>query len=215
MECKSKNFEISYLKCLPFEAQRDHCYQHLGYYPFVCQFGSESEGQICGQKLITAKSCENHLIYDHKYCLNGSKDIFDVLSSYFDYNKIEKIDELINSRLNSKTNINISAVSTDSEVPNRSLPIIASNERFDCISISGLSDGHSLEFIVDSDEEFNNSFHYTTEEFVKSYQKKKRLEPIQEHNYMVRSDSTDEHRSEHNLDYIPIPSIHKCLKTCN
>ena len=206
LDCKSKNFEISYLKCLSFEAQRDHCYQHLDYYPFVCQFESQSDGHMCGQRLITYNSCEKHLIYDHKYCLNGAKDIFDVLSSHFDYNPIEKIDELINTRLNSKNNIN--ALSTGS--PKKSLPSIASLERNDCASTSGLSNGYRLEFIDNSDEEFSHSFHYTTEEIVKSYHKKNRLEAIPDHNYM-RSNSLDDSFVD-NLEYIPLPGIDRYFK---
>ena len=103
MNCSTKKFQILDIKCETYDIQRQHCYQHLNYYPFVCTYKpNESSHRFCGQKFFTFKSCELHLKFEHNFNLDENKDNCLLLTKYFDFNSIEKIEDLINTRLNSK-----------------------------------------------------------------------------------------------------------------
>ncbi|CAG2115092.1 unnamed protein product, partial [Medioppia subpectinata] len=99
----TKRFLVSHLRGEPLPVQREHCYGHLNYYPFTCQFNGHSGDwpTACGQRFITFDSCVEHLRGDH-FCRVTDDDMYEVVSDYFEFNELRQLDELINNHLNNK-----------------------------------------------------------------------------------------------------------------
>ncbi len=105
LKCISKDFKISYLREENIEEKRRHCYKHLNYYPFICQFvlkTTESEDiKTCDQKFFSFTSLTYHLRFEHKL-IDSNFSLNDRMSPYFDCFKIAQIDHMIENCLISK-----------------------------------------------------------------------------------------------------------------
>lgn len=105
MDCATKSFEISYLKCYDLEDQRHHCYTHLNYYPFICRIRGDIPAAIdlsCDRRMYLLSDCLKHLESVHKFCLTAFDNTTDLCAKHFDLKTVDKVEELIGERLSSK-----------------------------------------------------------------------------------------------------------------
>ncbi|XP_054158495.1 uncharacterized protein LOC128956807 [Oppia nitens] len=113
----STAFKISELIDEPFDVRRHHCYQHLSYYPFVCQFvvddddddGGSGGGHYCGRRYFTYKSSANHLRSDHSLVFDNTV-ADELIGQHFDYKTIDLLEDLIDRSLNPKCMATAAAV---------------------------------------------------------------------------------------------------------
>ncbi len=107
LKCISKDFKISYLREENIEEKRRHCYKHLNYYPFNCQFvlkTTESQDiKTCDQKFFSFTSLTYHLRFQHKL-IDSINNFYlnNRMSPYFDCLNIAQIDGMIENCLISK-----------------------------------------------------------------------------------------------------------------